>query len=59
MSKEKKKRIKRYPWKCSVCGRAYESLDPPPISRDTNIEGVTVKICAMCDWYIDSHYHNE
>ena len=23
------------------------------------IEGVTVKICAMCDWYIDNHYHNE
>ena len=55
MSKEKKKRIKRYPWKCSICSRIYESLDTPPVFEDISYNS-TVRICIYCDKNIKKEY---
>jgi hydrogenase maturation factor len=45
----KNKKIKRYPWKCSICNKVYESLDKPPVFISTTCIGVEVKVCVTCD----------
>ncbi len=48
------KRITKYPWKCSICGAIYESLDKLPVISNHDGYGNYYNVCIRCDKYTES-----